>query len=204
MKIGIINYGMGNLASVLNALNHLSIDAGIFDTPGSIVNYDKLILPGVGAFGQAMENLNKSGFDEEIKEAVLVRKKPILGICLGMQLMLTQSTEHGIHKGLDLVAGKVENFSAILSDLPVPHVGWNGVKARGSRLIPDDLPEVPDFYFVHSFYCRLDDTNYATGHTEYGINFHSMFEKDNIAGCQFHPEKSQRVGLEIFKKFAAA
>jgi glutamine amidotransferase len=203
MKIGIINYGMGNLASVLNAMNHLSVHAEIFADPAHINKYDKLILPGVGAFGQAMKNLKELGFEEKIKEAVLVKHKPILGICLGMQLLLSQSTEHGIHNGLDLVPGKVDDFAGMITGLPVPHVGWNDVKINNSRLFPDNSPQTPDFYFVHSFYCRLQEEQYVTGFTEYGITFHSMFEKENIAGCQFHPEKSQRHGLEIFKRFGS-
>lgn len=203
MKIGIINYGMGNLASVLNAMDHLSIKASIFDDPLQTDKYDKLILPGVGAFGQAMHNLKRSGFESEIKELVLVKQKPILGICLGMQLMLSQSTEHGIHEGLDLVPGEVDNFADVISGLPVPHVGWNDVVVQNSKLVSADLPQAPDFYFVHSFYCRLNEKQYVTGTTEYGIAFHSMFEKNNIAGCQFHPEKSQRFGLEIFKRFGS-
>ncbi len=204
MKIGIINYGMGNLASVKNALDFLSLDAEIFDNPDHIGEYEKLILPGVGAFGQAINNLRSSGFEQAIRSSVLEKRVPILGICLGMQLLLSESVEHGKHTGLNLVAGGVYNFNDIVSDLPVPHMGWNNVQLKNSGLAistPDD--PAPSYYFVHSFYCKLQEQQYATGIAEYGIPFHAMFEKGHIAGCQFHPEKSQKNGLTIFANFAA-
>lgn len=202
MKIGIINYGMGNLGSVRNALDYLSVPNEIVGRPKELFNYSSLILPGVGAFGKAMENLRSGGLDGAIKEAVIERKIPILGICLGMQLMLSHSTEHGDHEGLDLVRGEVINFGDYVKDLPVPHMGWNDVMLRNSALSETSDSEKPSFYFVHSFFCRLEEERYVTGIANYGIPFHAMFEKENISGCQFHPEKSQKHGLTIFKNFA--
>jgi glutamine amidotransferase len=203
MKIGIINYGMGNLASVKNAFDYLNIPSEIFSDPGEIANYDKLLLPGVGAFGQAMQNLRSSGFEKAIRESVSSRKVPILGICLGMQLLLSRSSEHGEHEGLDLVKGEVINFGKEIKDLPVPHMGWNDLDIKDSSLVSPSNGEKPSFYFVHSFFCRLQEPQYVTGFAQYGIPFHAMFERGHISGCQFHPEKSQKNGLGIFVNFAS-
>lgn len=197
--IGIINYGMGNLKSVQNALDYLKIQNSIIEDPGKLKNCDKIILPGVGAFGKAMENLISSGFADSITEEVVVKKKPILGICLGMQLMLTDSCEHGFNKGLDLVSGSVRNFRDSVRHLPIPHMGWNQVIPTKGSLIMDVVPS--SFYFVHSFYCDLNNELHASGKTDYGITFHSMLECKNYFGCQFHPEKSQKAGLNLFLKF---
>lgn len=195
---------MGNLASVKNALDHLSLPSEIFDDASKIYRYNRLILPGVGAFGKAMENLRSSGFEDAIKEAVLIKQVPILGICLGMQLLLSTSTEHGTHEGLNIVKGEVKNFKEVISELPVPHMGWNDVIfKKKSELFEGQLNTTGTFYFVHSFFCTLENEDYVTGITEYGIHFNSVFEKDHVAGCQFHPEKSQADGLLIFKNFAS-
>ena len=193
---------MGNLASVKNAFDYLSIPCEIFSDPSAIPNYDRLLLPGVGAFGKAMENLHASGFEDAIKKAVLINEVPILGICLGMQLLLSNSTEHGSHSGLDIVKGTVTSFKEVVTGMPVPHMGWNDVTLKNSALGNADGSK-GTYYFVHSFYCSLEEENYVTGFTEYGIRFHSMFEKDHISGCQFHPEKSQADGLTIFKNFGS-
>ena len=166
---------MGNLASVKNAFDYLSIPCEIFSDPSAIHNYNRLLLPGVGA---------------------------ILGICLGMQLLLSNSTEHGSHRGLDIVKGSVTSFKEVVTGMPVPHMGWNDVTLKNSALGNADGSK-GTYYFVHSFYCSLEEENYVTGFTEYGIRFQSMFEKDHISGCQFHPEKSQADGLTIFKNFGS-
>lgn len=194
---------MGNLASVKNAFDYLAISAEIFSDPKEITGYDKLILPGVGAFGQAMQNLRSTGFEVAIREAVLSRKVPILGICLGMQLLLSRSSEHGDHEGLDLVKGEVINFRKEITDLPIPHMGWNDLEVKNTSLVSTANGEKPSFYFVHSFFCRLEEPAYVTGFAHYGIPFHAMFEREHISGCQFHPEKSQKHGLGIFVNFAA-
>jgi imidazole glycerol-phosphate synthase subunit HisH len=198
--IGIIDNKMGNLASVENALNYLSIPNEIFSNPLHIKKYDKIILPGVGAFGNAMKNLINSGFYDTIKEEVLVKNKPILGVCLGMQLLLSQSTEHGFHKGLNLIEGTVTHFKERFTHLPIPHMGWNDVIPQKSSLLPTESSD-NCFYFVHSYYCMIADTNDIAGITDYGIDFHSMVERKHIFGCQFHPEKSQKAGMNIYQSF---
>lgn len=199
--IGIINYGMGNLASVKNALEYLSISCKIISSPDELREADKIILPGVGAFGMAMDNLNKSGFSAEIKELVLEKKKPILGICLGMQLLLDQSVEHGKHKGLSIVNGEVLFFGDAISGQPIPHMGWNDVEQKKDSVLYKTIDGPVSYYFVHSYYCQLNNVQEVAGITNYGIAFHSSIESGHIFGCQFHPEKSQKNGLSIFKNF---
>lgn len=199
--IGIINYGMGNLASVKNALDYLRIDSRFINSPQELNKVDKLILPGVGAFGMAMSNLISKGFAEPLKEEILLNKKPILGICLGMQLLLTKSCEFGEYEGLNLIKGEVKSFSDKITDLPIPHMGWNQVNYCKNLLLEDVSMQDAVFYFVHSFYCELHDKNQESGETKYGFKFTSMIEKENIFGAQFHPEKSQKYGLKIFSSF---
>ncbi len=199
--IGIINYGMGNLKSVTNALSHINIDFFIVNSAKEFNKADKLILPGVGAFGKAMLNIKELGFDESIKESTLIQKKPLLGICLGMQLLLTKSSEFGDHMGLDLIDGEVIDFKDRIKNLPVPHVGWNNVKKVNSSLISDQYDN-KDYYFVHTYHCKINNKESVSGITNYDFDFHSMLELENIFGCQFHPEKSQEAGLAIFKNFS--
>lgn len=199
--IGIVNYGMGNLASIKNSLDYLCIKSKIIENSADLNKVDKILLPGVGAYGMAMENLNKTGFSNVIRELVLNKKKPILGICLGMQLLLQSSTEYGFHKGLDIIQGRVLYFGQSISNLAIPHVGWNEVKFNNKSSIFNFLALDLTFYFVHSYYCELEYSEQVAGTTDYGITFHSALENENIFGCQFHPEKSQKNGLTIFKNF---
>lgn len=199
--IGIVNYGMGNLASVKNAFDYLSISSKIISNPNELGNVDKIVLPGVGAFGMAIENLNNTGFAEAIQEYVIDKEVPILGLCLGMQLLLDHSTEHGSHVGLGIVKGQVKFFGEIINDMPIPHMGWNNVHFSEESRMFQNIGSSPDYYFVHSYYCQLENPAEASGITNYGIDFHSSLEKDHVFGCQFHPEKSQKAGLSIFKNF---
>lgn len=201
--IGIVNYGMGNLTSVRNALNFFNIPNEIFDSPSEIKKYDKLILPGVGAFGLAMENIHETGFAEALQEDVLVKNKPLLGLCLGMQLLLDSSCEHGNHKGLGFIKGTVDYLGDRIDNLPIPHMGWNQlqVKKNVSLLFKNIPVEEQIYYFVHSFYCDLNDKTLVAAQTTYGISFDVVLEDRHIFGCQFHPEKSQKSGLQILKNF---
>ena len=200
--LGIIDYGMGNLASVQNALESVSIASVIIRNPAELKNCDKAILPGVGAFGMAMNNIKNRSFDSAIKDFALSDKKPFLGICLGMQLLFESSEEHGMHEGLGLIEGTVLDMCGRVGEHPIPHMGWNTVTYKAeSRLFHTLTDASHDFYFVHRFYCNTSDTDSIAGETEYAITFTSAVEKDNIFGCQFHPEKSQRSGIEILKNF---
>lgn len=201
--VGIIDYGMGNLASVSNALNFLNIKHDIVSNYNKTNRFDKYILPGVGAFGMAMDNLRMNHYDELLSEEVLIKQKPILGICLGMQLLLTNSEEFGFHSGLNIIPGSVRSFKNQVQNLPIPHMGWNDVSIKHSSKLYNDKKSLPCFYFVHSYYCQINDANSVTGVCNYGIPFHAMVEYEHIMGCQFHPEKSQNAGMEIYRSFNA-
>lgn len=199
--IGIIDIKMCNLRSVKNSLDYLNISNKFINFPKGISDCDKLILPGVGAFGTAMEKLNKNGFTKRINKFAK-DGKPILGICLGMQLLMESSEEHGHHLGLGLIKGRVLDFNGKIKNLPIPHIGWNDVVKKGESKILRDIDKVNSFYFVHSFYCDLLNKKEVVGTTDYGFGFDSVLESRNIFGCQFHPEKSQRAGLIILKNFS--
>ncbi|QKF72819.1 imidazole glycerol phosphate synthase HisFH, HisH subunit [Aliarcobacter faecis] len=197
--LGIIDYNMGNLASVYNACSKFTKDVKIIKNPNDVQNLDKLILPGVGAYKDAMEHLEQSGLKDPILEFAKTGK-PLLGICLGMQLLFESSEEFGHTKGLGLIEGKVVAFDKdkIEKDLKIPHMGWN-------KLINKDNPlfsglENPYLYFVHSFHA-ITKENYIIGKTTYGYTFASAVNKNNIFGFQPHPEKSHNNGLKILENF---
>ena len=197
-KFAIIDYGMGNLYSVRNSFMSLGIEADIIETPGNIFSYDKLILPGVGAFGDAMKELKKRDFIAPIKDFIAICK-PFLGICLGMQLLMDKSDESKGPKGLGIIAGDVRKFS---SKLKCPHMGWNKIKKCSPRLnifkgIHGDIYT----YFCHSYFVKPKDKSVVIGETEYGIKFASMIKQGNVYGMQFHPEKSQEKGLKLLQNF---
>lgn len=194
--IAIINYEMGNLKSVSNAFGALGIAASVSDEVSSIKKARALVLPGVGAAGQAMTNLKKKGLDEAIVEEVQ-RGKPFLGICLGMQLLLS-SSEEGNVKCLDLIKGKVRKLN---TRLKVPQIGWNQVLITKPSPLLNDLETKNYFYFVHSYYCDPEDRTLACGTTEYEQEFCTVLEKNNIFAVQFHPERSGDVGLKILQNF---
>lgn len=200
--IGIVNYNMGNLASVTNAFAKLGIQTEIQSDPKKIQNYDKLLLPGVGAFGDAMDHLREKGMDEAIKKFA-ASGKPLLGICLGMQLLFESSEEFGDHKGLGLIEGCVKAFNPTLFDHPlkIPHMGWNELFVQKQSPLFDGMKKEFYLYFVHSFHVVCDD-KYTIGTTHYGYKFTSAVQKNNIYGFQPHPEKSHDNGLKILENFA--
>jgi len=194
MKIGIVDYNMGNLASVKNAFNKIKADAEVVSDADKLKNYDKLIFPGVGAFGDAMEHLKKSNLDEAMKEFIKSGKY-VLGVCLGMQLLFEKSEEFGSHKGLDIIQGEVVKFK---TDKKIPHMGWNKLFHKNSHLF-EGLNN-PYLYFVHSYHIVCDE-KYVIGKTVYGYEFVSAVNKDNVYGFQPHPEKSHNEGLKILENF---
>ncbi len=196
-RVAIIDYGMGNLGSVKNTLTHLGFHADIVDDPGELRPYDKLILPGVGAFGDAMRELGKRGLIAPIKEFV-AGGGPFLGICLGMQLLLDSSDEARGVAGLSLVAGTVKRFS---SRQKCPHMGWNEIVPRSKDRIFRGASRPLYAYFCHSYYVRPREARVVAGETEYGVTFASVIRQDNVVGMQFHPEKSQDAGLTLLKNF---
>ncbi len=205
--IGIVDYNMGNLASVINAFEKLGADVRLESDPDRLQQYEKLILPGVGAFADAMDHLKSNGMDEAVK-AFAKSDKPLLGICLGMQLLFESSEEFGTHKGLGLIPGKVVAFDERRFDHPlkVPHMGWNELFIQTSTLnaqrstLFEGLPNDFYLYFVHSYHAVCDDA-YAIGKTHYGYEFVSAVQNGNIYGIQPHPEKSHENGLKIIENF---
>jgi glutamine amidotransferase len=196
--IAVIDYGMGNLASVLNALRPIAPDAAPVVGPDGLAEADGIVLPGVGAFGDAMRRLGERGLDAAIVAAA-ERGTPLLGICLGMQLLATTGFEFGEHRGLGLVPGEVRPIPAA-DGLRIPHMGWNDVEeARGVLL---DGAVAPTFYFVHSYALVADDPAHVTGVVEYGTRLTAVVERGNVLGVQFHPEKSQDDGLLVLRNFA--
>jgi len=198
--IAIIDYNMGNLRSVENAFNKLGVKTTIVKDPEQLQKFDKVILPGVGAFGDAMEHLKSSG----MQEAILTYAKsgnPMLGVCLGMQLLFESSEEFGSHKGLGLIEGKVKAFDTTKFQIPikVPHMGWNDIIVKESPLF-DGLPKSFYLYFVHSFHVKCAE-KFVIGKTHYGYDFPSAVQKENIYGFQPHPEKSHENGLKILQNF---
>ncbi len=200
--IGIVDYNMGNLASVINAFAKVGVDASLESDPTKLSQYDKLILPGVGAFGDAMEHLKSNGMDEAVKDFA-ASGKPLLGICLGMQLLFDSSEEFGSTEGLGLIPGKVIAFDENRFDHPlkVPHMGWNELFVQNDTAIFNGLDKDFYLYFVHSFHAQCDD-KYAIGKTHYGYEFVSAVQNGNIYGIQPHPEKSHENGLKIIENFA--
>ncbi|QKJ26747.1 imidazole glycerol phosphate synthase HisFH, HisH subunit [Aliarcobacter cibarius] len=197
--LGIIDYNMGNLASVYNACLKFTKDVKIVKEPDEIKNLDKLILPGVGAYKDAMEHLESSGLKDEIINFAN-SKKPLLGICLGMQLLFESSEEFGYTKGLNLIEGQVVKFdkNRMEEDLKIPHMGWNRIINKQNPLFKD--LENPYLYFVHSYHAKTKD-EYVIGETTYGYTFVSAVNKNNIFGFQPHPEKSHNNGLKILENF---
>jgi glutamine amidotransferase len=199
--IAVVDYNMGNLRSVENAFLKIGEKVTIVSKPEEISNYDKLILPGVGAFGDAMEHLTQNGMDKAIKEFAK-SGKPLLGICLGMQLLLESSDEFGDHEGLGLIPGIVRKFdtSRFKTPLKVPHMGWNELFVKKQSALFNGLEDEIYLYFVHSYHAICEE-QYTIGETEYGYSFASAINKDNIYGFQPHPEKSHENGLKILKNF---
>jgi glutamine amidotransferase len=199
--IAVVDYGMGNLRSVERALRSLGASVLVTRDPDGLREADRLVLPGVGAFGVAMERLRSFGLAELLTELVMEERRPFLGICLGMQLVLTESHEHGRHAGLGWVPGVVRRLDPGAGGLRVPHVGWNDVAAReGSALLPDGAREGV-FYFVHSFHAVPEDPDDSAATCSYGEPFTAVIERDNVLATQFHPEKSQTDGLALLGRF---
>lgn len=197
-KIVIIDYGRGNLRSVEKALAFVGYDAVISSDPKVVEQADKLVFPGVGAFGDAMGALERRQLIEPIRESVLEKKVPFLGICLGFQLIFDYSEEGGPVDGLKLLPGKVIRFQI---DEKVPHMGWNSISMPRQSILFKGIPQESFVYFVHSYYAVCERESYVTASCQYQIDFTAAVEHENIMATQFHPEKSQQVGLQILKNF---
>ena len=201
--IGIVDYGMGNLHSILKALHRIGEEATIIHRPEQILSATKIILPGVGHFNNGMDRLHNLGFVMPLRQRAMQDKIPVLGICLGAQL-LTDHSEEGDAEGLGLIPGDTLKFDFTTANrnLKIPHMGWNQITSALSLGLFEGLTNASCFYFVHSYYIRCKHASHAIGSTTYGLDFHSIIRKENIIGMQFHPEKSHADGLRLLKNFA--
>lgn len=197
--IAIIDYGAGNIKSVEKAMQYLGQDVKISDDRSEILAADKVILPGVGSFGDAMGNLREKGLDTVIYQ-VVEQKTPFLGICLGLQLLFERSDESPGVEGLGILPGEIVRIPA-KDGLKIPHIGWNSLHLEHNGRLFEGIEEQAYVYFVHSYYLRAKDEECVKASTEYGVHIHASVEKENIFACQFHPEKSGDVGLMILKNF---
>lgn len=200
--ITIVDYGMGNLGSILNMFKRIGVESEITKDKEKIASATKVLLPGVGSFDAAMERIDHGGFREILNKKALNDRIPILGICLGMQL-LTESSEEGKLPGLGWIPGKTIKFNFDgNSKLKVPHMGWNSVFEKNPSLLIRNLSPEPRFYFVHSYYVKADDPGNVLTTTIHGLEFHSIVQRGNIFGAQFHPEKSHKFGMKLLENFA--
>ncbi|HXE97938.1 MAG TPA: imidazole glycerol phosphate synthase subunit HisH [Dongiaceae bacterium] len=203
--IAIIDYGMGNLRSVQKGFEKIGSDAIITSDPGVVLGAERVVLPGVGAFRDCMHNLEQGGFVEPILK-VIAEGRPFLGICVGMQLLFSDSVEFGLYSGLNVIPGHVLRFPDQMTvadeKLKVPQMGWNQLSFKRRPPAFEGVDNGSNVYFVHSYYVKPDDSSVIATTTDYGIEFCSSVWKDNVVATQFHPEKSQAIGLRILKNFA--
>lgn len=203
--IAIVDYDMGNLRSVAKAFERIGAPAKATRDPRDIKNASHVVLPGVGAFRDCMRNLADYGLIEPVVRSI-ESGKPFLGICLGLQLLFEDGFEFGLHKGLGVIKGKVIKFPSNMesdgAELKIPHMGWNSVRMEKPSPLLRGIPDNSFFYFVHSYYGAPYDPSVTLTTTDYGVTFTSSIARDNVVACQFHPEKSQRLGLQVLKNFS--
>jgi glutamine amidotransferase len=201
--IAIVDYGMGNLKSVANAFEALGRRCAVTADPGDLRKADAIVLPGVGAFGDGIANLNSAGLVPVLAEEVVTKGKPFLGICLGMQLLATAGEEFGSHSGLGWIGGCVRRLQPRKAHCKVPHMGWNSVKFDQNDPLYSGLENEPVFYFVHSYHFEAQDKNVISATCWHGQEIVASLHRDNIFAVQYHPEKSQRAGLRVIENFCA-
>ena len=200
MKIGLIDLNTGNLASLESAMRKLDISFKICKNSFDFDNVEKIILPGVGAFKDFMDKIKKGSIDKIIRDKY-EKKIPILGICVGFQVLFSNSSEHGLSDGLGILEGSIINFQEVDKSIPIPHVGWNDCKIQSENNLFHKIEDKSDFYFTHSYFLKNCDKKNIISTTNYKTNFISAIQKNNLYGVQFHPEKSQNKGLNLLKNF---
>ena len=204
IKVAIINYGVGNIRSLYNSLKKIDIEAEIIVDPELISNFNKVFLPGVGSYKDAINKIKKIGWDKAIKNFSSNENKSLFGICVGMQILSGYGYEHGKSKGLNIVEGDVKHMEKQGCNLKLPHIGWNNIKIINKSSITKNLSNNADFYFVNSYSLKILNYQELVATTFYGIEFPSIINKGNIFGTQFHPEKSSKAGIQILKNFIDA
>ena len=204
IKVAIINYGIGNIRSLYNSLRRIEVEAEIITDPSTIGQFDKVFLPGVGSYKDAIKKIKNIGWDKAIKNFLTNENKSLFGICVGMQILSTFGYEYGKSNGLDIIKGEVLRMDENGCDLKLPHIGWNNIKILNQNLITEKLNNEANFYFVNSFSFNKVNFEELIATTSYGIEFPSIVNKQNVFGTQFHPEKSSRAGIQILKNFIDA
>ena len=204
IKVAIINYGTGNIRSLYNSLKKIEVEAEIIADPESIYKFDKVFLPGVGSYKDAIGMIRKKGWENPIKKFLSDKNKSLFGICVGMQILSTYGYEYGKSNGLDIVKGDVVRMDKQGCDLKLPHIGWNNIKILNENLLTENLIDDSDFYFVNSYSLKLINSDELIASTTYGVEFPSIINKHNVFGTQFHPEKSSKAGIQILKNFINA
>lgn len=201
MKVAIINYGMGNLGSVRRAFEEIGAEAIIVNHPSSLYEVNRVVLPGVGAFSEGMAHLSHGGWIDALGDIVTTQGKPLLGICLGMQMLASVGYEGEQTAGMGLIPGEVRRLDGIGCKLRIPHVGWNEVRYWKQDILFEGIPDGSDFYFVHSYAFVPQDIESVIATVPYGINVASVVKQGNVFGCQFHPEKSSKAGRRLLENF---
>ena len=205
MRVGVIDYGVGNLGSVLRALETLGADAVLLREPAALASADRLVLPGVGSFTECRRLLDDGGWTAALQQQVHDRRTPLLGICVGMQLLASCGMEGAEDAdgtpGLGFIPGRVQSLASLGCAQRVPHVGWNGVVARHGDSLLDGIPDTTDFYFVHSYAFVPDTADHLLATTDYGLPVAAMVRRGHVSGTQFHPEKSGRAGFRVLRNF---
>ncbi len=201
MKVAVVNYGMGNLASVRRALEDVGAESYVAEHPAAVYEANRVVLPGVGAFAQGMRSLVDSGWFDALHVVVDLQRKPLLGICLGMQMLASSGEEGGPTRGLGFIPGRVARLDTLGCELRLPHVGWNEVCFKSNDEFLGRIPDGSDFYFVHSYALVPEQPECVLATTSYGCEVASVVRKENIFGCQFHPEKSSKAGRQLLRNF---
>lgn len=201
MKVAIINYGMGNLSSVRRAFEEIGADPVIASYPAILYEADHVVLPGVGAFSEGMGRLADGGWLATLHDVVKNLHKPLLGICLGMQMLATRGDEGGSTQGLGLIPGQVQRLDTLGCQMRIPHVGWNEVRYKSQDVLFQNVPDSSDFYFVHSYAFLPESEEHLVATVPYGFDVAAAVRNEHIFGCQFHPEKSSKTGRQLLKNF---
>jgi glutamine amidotransferase len=201
MKLAIINYGMGNLGSVRRACTELGADVVLAQHPTTLWEVDRIILPGVGGFSEGAARLEEGGWSDALRRLVLEEGKPLLGICLGMQMLASKGEEGGASKGLNLIPGQVRRLDKLGCQMRIPHVGWNDLQIKSDNPLFQQIPNGTDFYFVHSFAFETEAAEHISASVSYGVDVTAAISDRHIFGVQFHPEKSSRAGRRLLQNF---